>query len=61
MPDILSCLAIVFGASKTPENKPLALDYVWLASEVVITDQTRKAFSIAYTTDYKFGGILYQL
>ena len=52
-------LAIVFGTSKIPENEPPALDHMWLASKVVMTDQTCEAFSVVYTIDYKFGGILY--
>ena len=44
-----------------PENEPLALDYMWLASKVVMTNETREAFAAAYTTDCKFSAILRQL
>ena len=51
-------LPLSYGASKTPKDTLPALDNVWLASEAVMTDETRRAFTAAYAIDCKFKGVI---
>ena len=58
IPDALSRLATVYRASETPKDILPALNNVWLASEAVITNDTRAAFTAAYTIDCKFKAVI---
>ena len=58
VPDALSRLTTVYGASGTPKDMLPALDNVWLASKAVMTNDTRTAFTAAYTTDRKFKAVI---
>ena len=58
VPNTLSQLATIYRASKMPKDILPALNNVWLASKAVITDETRRAFTAAYTMDCKFRGVI---